>query len=674
MAKKDKQDPKLKKTEKPKMASAAKVTKKTDVAKKKSPTKKSPAKKKTAKKIVKVKKKVAKKKLAKLTVAAEEIPAAASEAAVELELPFDADAGEISEPQLETKPKATKAKKKAGGGSKQEAGTSGREKKPAPASEPQGTADEGVVGDATTASTTPEGAAAPGPEIAGGREGRRERRRPRARGSRRGSGDPDTRDSGDSGDKGDKGDRSSKETGADPEAEGGKGDRADQTQAEPAPKPQPAPEPAPEPEPDPGPPPPERVDLAEFQQRTVASLYELGTELNLRVGGLSSKHDLIFEILTHWGRKGTKIDAEGILEITNDGYGFLRWPAFNFMPHADDVYISSNFIRDHSLQTGNLVRVVARSPREREKFISVDSVTHVEGTPVENWHRPIAFDGLTALSPRERLVLEDPERRSVSPRAVDIIAPLGKGQRGVIVAPPRGGKTILLKEIAGAISRNHPETEVIVLLLDERPEEVTDFEESDVANVYSSTFDEPPERHVQVAELVAERAKRLVEIGKDVVILMDSLTRLARGYNGLTKGQGKTMSGGIDAGALQKSRRLFNIARNTEEGGSLTLIATALIDTGARMDDVIFEEFKGSGNMELELDRELLERRIFPAINIQKSGTRKDDLLYHPDEFKRIGMIRRQLAQLPGGEAMEKLIHNIENTKSNAELLLAGLK
>ena len=619
MAKKDKEDSKLKKV------TAKKVTKK-KVAKKKVAKKASAKKKTSKKKTVTVKKKV-KKKVAKKKKAPK------SKAEVETDADESGDAVEQAAAPEEVAP------------SRDDKGDRKKKEEDPEAPEPPG--DPEGPGDAAD---TDAGADRDKPK-------KRERRRRRRR--------TDPPRSSDKPEQEPEAGAETDEPGRD-QGEDAKSDSVAEEKSEPAPDP--------EPEPDPGPPPPERVDLAEFQQRSVAELYELGTSLNLRVGGISSKHDLIFEILTHWGRRGTKIDAEGILEITNDGYGFLRWPEFNFTPHADDVYISPNFIREHGLQTGNLIRVVARAPRDREKFISVEAVTEVEGTPVDEWERPLAFDKLTALSPRDRLVLEDRERRSVSPRAVDIIAPLGKGQRGVIVAPPRGGKTILLKEIAGAISRNHPETEVIVLLLDERPEEVTDFEESAVASVYSSTFDEPPERHVQVAGLVAERAKRLVEIGKDVVILMDSLTRLARGYNGLTRGKGKTMSGGIDAGALQKSRRLFNIARNTEEGGSLTLIATALIDTGARMDDVIFEEFKGSGNMEVELDRELLERRIFPAINIQKSGTRKDDLLYHPDEFKRIGMIRRQLAQLPGGEAMEKLIHNIENTDSNAELLLQGLK
>ena len=439
-------------------------------------------------------------------------------------------------------------------------------------------------------------------------------------------------------------------------------------------------------EPDPGPPPPEFIILEEFQQRTVAELYELGASLGLRVGGIRSKHDLVFAILSKWASRGTRIDAEGVLEKANDGYGFLRMPAFNFMPNSDDVYIGANLIRDHDLQAGHKVKVSARAPKERERFLSTSEILEVEGVPVDEWEAPQSFDTLTAISPRERIILERSDVAAVSSRVVDLIAPLGKGQRGVIVAPPRGGKTIMLKEIAKSIVANHPEIELLILLLDERPEEVTDFEENvPGAHVYSSTFDETPDRHVAVAELVAERARRITELGKDAVILMDSLTRLARGYNGListrgkgkgkgNSGKGRTGSGGLDTRALPKARKIFNIARNAEEGGSLTMLATALIDTGSRADEVIFEEFKGSGNMEIELDRELLERRIYPAINIPKSGTRKDELLYHPDELKRVAMLRRQLAQRPGGEAMEVLIDHIQNSASNAELLMTGLK
>ncbi len=441
-------------------------------------------------------------------------------------------------------------------------------------------------------------------------------------------------------------------------------------------------------EPDPGPPPPDEVDLLEFQEKSMAELYEIGTSLGLRVGGTKSKHDIVFDVLSHWGKRGTNIIAQGFLEKAKDGYGFIRVPKYSFARHSDDVYIGSNFIKQYDLRQGHFIKVIARAPKDRERFISTAEVLEIEKIPASEWSTPKIFEDLTAISPRDRIILEPKDGLSVSPRVVDLIAPLGKGQRGVIVAPPRGGKTILLKEIAKSIVSNHPEVELLILLLDERPEEVTDFEESvPGAQVYSSTFDENPERHVSVAELVAERAKRVTEMGKDAVILMDSLTRLARGYNGLIssgggrgrgkrrgKGKGRTGSGGLDTRALPKARKIFSIARNAEEGGSLTMLATALIDTGSRADEVIFEEFKGSGNMEIQLDRELLERRIYPAINLPKSGTRKDDLLYHPDEFKRIGMLRRQLAQRPGGEAMEVLIDHIQNSSSNAELLLTGLR
>jgi len=444
----------------------------------------------------------------------------------------------------------------------------------------------------------------------------------------------------------------------------------------------------PEIEEDPGPPAPEEINLIEFQEKSMADLYEIGTELGLRVGGTKSKHDIVFDILCNWGKRGTRIIAHGFLEKAKDGYGFLRVPKYSFARHSDDVYIGSNFIKEFDLRQGNLIKVVARAPRDRERFISTKEILEIENIPTADWNSPTVFEELTAISPRNRIILEPKDGLSVSPRVVDLIAPLGKGQRGVIVAPPRGGKTILLKEIAKSIVSNHPEVELLILLLDERPEEVTDFEESvPGAQVYSSTFDENPERHVCVAELVAERAKRVTEMGKDAVILMDSLTRLARGYNGLissgggkgrgkrrSKGKGRTGSGGLDTRALPKARKIFSIARNAEEGGSLTMLATALIDTGSRADEIIFEEFKGSGNMEIQLDRELLERRIYPAINLPKSGTRKDELLYHPDEFKRIGMLRRQLAQRPGGEAMEVLIDHIQNSSSNAELLLTGLR
>lgn len=426
------------------------------------------------------------------------------------------------------------------------------------------------------------------------------------------------------------------------------------------------------------PPVPERINLHEFQKNTLAKLYELGASLGLRVGGSRSKHQLVFDICCHWGRRGTLYDCYGVLEVTRDGYGFVRDPIYSFFPQPDDVYMPPHLIRRLNLKTGNFVTAVARAPREKESFLSIDQVLTVEGVPAEQWRTPKLFDHLTPLFPKDRIILENTESKSVSTRVVDILAPLGKGQRALICAPPRGGKTILLKEIAVAIRKNHPEIELMVLLLDERPEEVTDFKETVNSIVYASTFDQMPDRHMQVAEIVLQRAMRLVENGRDVVVLLDSLTRLTRAYNnsggGGGGGKARLTSGGVDPKALQRARKFFGAARNVEEGGSLTIVATALIETESRMDEVIFEEFKGTGNMELQLDREMVERRIFPAINMQRSGTRNDDRLYHPEEFRRILGIRRQLSQLPAGEAMEVLVKNLRATQNNAEILLSGLR
>jgi transcription termination factor Rho len=434
---------------------------------------------------------------------------------------------------------------------------------------------------------------------------------------------------------------------------------------------------APVPEP---PPTPERIDLHAFQLNTLAKLYDLGAALGLRVGGSRSKHQLIFDICAFWGKKGTLFDCHGVLEVTREGYGFVRDPIYSFLPQPDDVYMSPNIIRRFGLKTGNYVTAVARSPRDKESFLSVETVVTVEGVAVETWQSPKLFESLTPLFPKDRIILENTKSKSVSTRVVDILAPLGKGQRALICAPPRGGKTILLKEMAVAIRKNHPEIELMVLLLDERPEEVTDFRETVDSVVFASTFDQMPDRHMQVAEIVLARAQRLVENGKDVVVLLDSLTRLTRAYNNCGGGGGggggkaRLTSGGVDPKALQRARKFFGAARNVEEGGSLTIVATALIETESRMDEVIFEEFKGTGNMELQLDREMVERRIFPAINMQRSGTRNDDRLYHPEEFRRVLGIRRQLAQLPAGEAMEVLVKNLRATQNNAEVLLSGLR
>ena len=420
---------------------------------------------------------------------------------------------------------------------------------------------------------------------------------------------------------------------------------------------------------------PEKVRLNDYFGQTLAQLYDLGEALGLRVGGTRSKHFLIFEIVSFYGRNGAIIEAEGILEIMREGFGLIRDPRFNFASYPDDVFISPSNLRRYNLQAGLSLKVICRAPRDpKDKFISVESVVSIEGIPVEDYVPPVAFEKLTPLFPTERIILENRRTRVIATRVVDIVAPLGKGQRGLICAPPRGGKTILLKEIASSIRENHKEVELIVLLLDERPEEVTDFVETVGGHVFASTFDEPATRHIQVAELVMERAKRLVEMKRDVVILLDSLTRLSRGYNNMLSGKGGLMSGGMNPVALQRARKFFGSARKVEEGGSLTLLATALIETDSKMDEVIFEEFKGTGNMEIHIDREMAERRIYPAIHVQKTGTRKDELLYHPDEFRRISAIRRQLSQLPAGEAMEVLIKHLKATPGNAELLLTGLR
>jgi transcription termination factor Rho len=437
---------------------------------------------------------------------------------------------------------------------------------------------------------------------------------------------------------------------------------------------------------------PERVNLNDFQQSSLITLHEIAQELGLRVAGVRSKHQLVFEILKFYGSRGTKMEAEGYLDYSGDSFGFLRWPAFSFASNADDVYLAVNFIRKHELRSGQKLKCLVRAPREREKFLSVEEVIEVEGIPADEWKAPQNFDNLTAMFPSERMILECSASQSPSPRVIDLVAPLGKGQRGLIVAPPRGGKTILLKNIAVSIRENNPDVELIVLLLDERPEEVTDFRETVSASVYSSTFDEPSNRHIEVADMVLNRAKRLVETGKDVVVLLDSLTRLARAHNSARQGGGGNEgggggrhqrggggggpigSGGISPKALERSRRFFGAARNVEEGGSLTILATCLIETDSRMDDVIFEEFKGTGNMEITLDREMAESRIFPAIHLLKSGTRKDELLYHPEEYQRISSLRKQMAQRPAPEAMVVLLKLIKSTRSNAELLLRGIQ
>ena len=416
------------------------------------------------------------------------------------------------------------------------------------------------------------------------------------------------------------------------------------------------------------------LELDSLHRLTHPVLLELARQFNLRVSHERTRHQLIFDLLKAYSNRGLLLIGEGMLELTNDVYGFLRWERYNFMPCPEDVYVSAAILKRYGIRPGNKVRGYIRGPKEKEKFVALEQVISVEGIALEAWSEPKHFDQLTALFPEKRILLENPKMRSVSPRAVDLIAPLGRGQRGLIVAAPRTGKTILLKDIALAIRANSPDIHLILLLVDERPEEVTDLRQCLDCEIFSSTFDESPTRHVQVAELVSERAKRLVELKKDVVILLDSITRLARGYNALQPGKGRIMSGGVEAKALLKPKRFFGAARNCEEGGSLTILATALIETESRMDEVIFEEFKGTGNMELHLDRTLVEKRVYPAIHILKSGTRRDDLLYHPDEFQRVILLRKKLGQLPAIEAMEVLLNTLKATRTNAELLLTALR
>ena len=418
---------------------------------------------------------------------------------------------------------------------------------------------------------------------------------------------------------------------------------------------------------------PVSIDINQFRLKSLAELQAMAEAVPARIQGGIPKSQLVYELLGFYGYEGAGLVCEGILELGKDNFAMLRDPQRSFRPGPDDIHLSTNLLRDHGLRMGQRLKVRVRSPRERGKYLSGFEVLEIEGTPVADYHPPKEFDRLTPLFPDQRIHLEGEGVDFLGVRAIDLIAPLGKGQRGIIVAPPRGGKTILLKQIARSIRLNHPDAELIILLLDERPEEVTDFEETIGSQVFASTFDESPRRHAQVADLVIERAKRLVEQGKDVILLLDSLTRLARGHNSAMQG-GPIGSGGVSPVALQKSRKFFGTARNVEEGGSLTILATALVETESRLDDVVFEEFKGTGNMEVRLDRELAERRVYPAIHIPQSGTRNDDRLYHPDEFLKVVDIRKQLAGLPIGDAIETLLSNLKATKTNAELLLRGLR
>ena len=412
------------------------------------------------------------------------------------------------------------------------------------------------------------------------------------------------------------------------------------------------------------------LDLTEMQNMDMPALTQMALDLDVEGVGSLSKHDLIFEILKSNTKHKGAMCGGGVLEVLPDGFGFLRTPCYSYLPCPEDIYMSPSQIRRFSLRTGDTIRGEIRQPREKERFFAMLKVDSINGEEPERKKGKVPFENLTPYFPTQRLILER-EAKEVSMRVIDLVTPVGRGQRGLIVAPPRTGKTVLLQKIGNSITENNKDIELIVLLIDERPEEVTDMKRCVDAEVVSSTFDEPPDRHVQVAEMVIEKAKRQVEHGRHVVILLDSITRLARAYNTIEPHSGRILSGGVDANALHKPKRFFGAARNVEEGGSLTILATALIDTGSRMDEVIFEEFKGTGNMELHLDRHLVDKRIYPAISIERSGTRREELLLHPDELGRIWTLRRVLNGVPNTEAMELLISKLKKTGNNIEFLMS---
>ena len=410
------------------------------------------------------------------------------------------------------------------------------------------------------------------------------------------------------------------------------------------------------------------MDIAELKKKKISELTALAQDMNVPGYTGLRKQELIFKILEVQTEKDGNIFSEGVLEILPDGYGFLRSSDTNYLPGPDDIYISPSQIKRFSLRTGDMVSGQIRPPKENERFFALIKVEAVNYENPEEAKTKILFDNLTPLYPDERINLER-DAKEYTTRIMNLLTPVGKGQRGLIVAQPRTGKTVILQQIANSITTNHPEMTLIVLLIDERPEEVTDMQRSVKAEVISSTFDEPAERHVQVADMVLEKAKRLVEYGHDVVILLDSITRLARAHNVVVPHSGKILSGGVDSNALHRPKRFFGAARNVEEGGSLTIIATALIDTGSRMDEVIFEEFKGTGNMEIQLNRELSDRRIFPAIDINRSSTRKEELLQPEAELNRVWVLRKLLNELTMTEAMEFLVNKMRGTKNNKEFL-----
>ncbi len=411
------------------------------------------------------------------------------------------------------------------------------------------------------------------------------------------------------------------------------------------------------------------IDIAVLKDMKISALNKMAKELD--INGLSGlkKQDLIFKILQAKAEKEGLMFGNGVLEVLPEGFGFLRSTNYNYLPSPDDIYVSPSQIRKFSLKTGDTVSGQIRPPKDNEKYFALLKVEAVNFEDPEASRNRVLFDNLTPVYPRERFILENtPEE--LSTRILDLLCPIGKGQRGLIVAPPYSGKTVLLQKVANAIMKNYPEVILMVLLIDERPEEVTEMKAIVKGEVISSTFDEPAQRHVQVAEMALEKAKRLIEHKKDVVILLDSITRLARAYNLVEPHSGRILSGGIDSGALHKPKRFFGAARALEEGGSLTIMATALVDTGSRMDDVIFEEFKGTGNMEISLDRNIFQRRIYPSIDIKRSNTRREELLIHPDELQRIWMLRKALNELSSVEALELLIEKLAKTKNNVEFLL----
>ena len=410
------------------------------------------------------------------------------------------------------------------------------------------------------------------------------------------------------------------------------------------------------------------MDIAQLKEMNIAALTQVAKDLNIQGASGMRKQELIFKILQAQTEKSGFIFSEGVLETLPDGFGFLRAPDYNYLPGPDDIYVSPSQIRKFDLRTGDTVSGQVRPPKDGERYFALIKVEAVNFEHPDEARNKIFFDNLTPLYPNDRLKLET-TKENLSARVLDLLTPIGKGQRGLIVAPPRAGKTMLLQTIANSITMNHPEVILIVLLIDERPEEVTDMQRSVNGEVISSTFDEPASRHVQVAEMVIEKAKRLVEHKRDVVILLDSITRLARAYNTIVPPSGKVLSGGVDSNALQRPKRFFGAARNVEEGGSLTIIATALIDTGSRMDDVIFEEFKGTGNMEINLDRKLMDKRVFPAIDINRSATRKEELLVVKDELTQIWILRKVINPLSTVEAMELLLEKMGKTKNNGEFL-----